>query len=246
MRQSNANEGNSSLRPPRWRRDLSRKGTRKRRCSLTNSPRSRQPCWRLKRRSRQPWPGFRCPACGRGTQPGKGRTGARPPPLSGRGAATSLPGSPILGRRGRFGPKSRTQPRCFPAPLRTGLTGRSSGATEDSLKSPLKFNQSGETDMTMNLIALAEILGQRGAPNCNWRNGCRGSADLSNGAALRSDAGQPAPADPRQRIPAQAGSPCRPPDSRPEAGFRRSSQKENLPCTTRRTSPRSTSAPSTL
>lgn len=45
-------------------------------------------------------------------------------------------------------------------------------------------------------------------------------------AALRSLASQPGPADPRQRIPAQAGSPCRPLDSQPEAGFRRSCCKE--------------------
>lgn len=45
-------------------------------------------------------------------------------------------------------------------------------------------------------------------------------------AVLRSSAAQPCPADPRQRIPAQAGRPCRPPDSRPEAGFRRSCCKE--------------------
>lgn len=38
-------------------------------------------------------------------------------------------------------------------------------------------------------------------------------------AAFRSGAVQPGPADPRQRIPAHAGRPCRPPDSRPEAGF---------------------------
>lgn len=38
--------------------------------------------------------------------------------------------------------------------------------------------------------------------------------------------GQPAPADPRQRIPAQAGRPCHPPESRPHAGFRRSCCKE--------------------
>lgn len=40
-------------------------------------------------------------------------------------------------------------------------------------------------------------------------------------AVFRSVAGQSGPADPRQRIPAHAGRPCRPPDSRSEAGFRR-------------------------
>jgi len=47
---------------------------------------------------------------------------------------------------------------------------------------------------------------------------------LFPGTALpvpRSCAGQPGPADPCQRIPAQAGRPCRPLDSQPEAGFRR-------------------------
>lgn len=39
-------------------------------------------------------------------------------------------------------------------------------------------------------------------------------------AVSRSVAGQSGPADPRQRIPAHAGRPCRPPDSRSEAGFR--------------------------
>lgn len=40
-------------------------------------------------------------------------------------------------------------------------------------------------------------------------------------SVFRSVAVQPGPADPRQRIPAHAGRPCRPPDLRPEAGFRR-------------------------
>lgn len=40
-------------------------------------------------------------------------------------------------------------------------------------------------------------------------------------AVFRSGAGQPGPADPRQWIPAHAGRPCRPPDSRPHAGNRR-------------------------
>lgn len=43
---------------------------------------------------------------------------------------------------------------------------------------------------------------------------------------LRSLASQSGPADPSQRIPAHAGRPCRPPDSRPHAGFRRSCCKE--------------------